>query len=103
MPSRSGRWSSAGTGARPSIIRELDAYVPPGSEIMVVASSAGDRAPRFDGSKPPLKAQRIVHRLGDSTDRATLDALGVERFDHIIVLCYSDTLDASSGPTPGRW
>ena len=41
-----------------------------------------------------LKAQRINLRAGDSTDRATLDSLGVESFDHIIVLCY-DSLDRS--------
>ena len=50
---------------------------------------------RSAGCKSGLKAQRIVHRVGDSTDRATIDSLGVEDFDHIIVLCYSDILDAS--------
>ncbi|MGZ8502095.1 MAG: CASTOR/POLLUX-related putative ion channel [Candidatus Limnocylindrales bacterium] len=78
----------------PSIIRELDAYVPPGSEIMVVASSGGIEA-EIGRLKSGLSAQRIVHRAGDSTDRATIDSLGVQDFDHIIVLCYSDTLDAS--------
>jgi voltage-gated potassium channel Kch len=78
----------------PSIIRELDAYAPAGSEIMVVASSVGIE-PEIGRLKSGLTAQRIVHRVGDSTDRATIDSLGVEDFDHIIVLCYSDILDAS--------
>jgi hypothetical protein len=68
--------------------------VPPGSEIVVVASSPGIE-PEIRRLEGGLSAQRIVHRVGDSTDRATIDSLGVENFDHIIVLCYSDTLDAS--------
>ena len=40
------------------------------------------------------RAQRIVPRPATPADRATLDALGVETFDHIIVLCY-DRLDPS--------
>ncbi|MEA2538049.1 MAG: hypothetical protein QOF11_2283 [Chloroflexota bacterium] len=78
----------------PSVIRELDAYVAAGSEIMVVASSVGIE-PDIRRLEGDLRAQRIVHRVGDSTDRATIDSLAVETFDHIIVLCYSDTLDAS--------
>ena len=47
-----------------------------------------------------LTAQRIGYRRGDTTDRATLDSLGIEAFDHVIVLCY-DWLDACSAPTRG--
>ncbi|MEO8229460.1 MAG: potassium transporter TrkA [Chloroflexota bacterium] len=78
----------------PSIIRELDAYVPAGSEITVVASSPGIE-PEIRRLGHELSAQRIVYRAGDSTDRVTIDGLRVEGFDHIIVLCYSDILDAS--------
>jgi hypothetical protein len=31
---------------------------------------------------------------GDTTDRRTLELLQVQEFDHVIVLCYSDELDA---------
>ncbi|MDP9483832.1 MAG: potassium transporter TrkA, partial [Chloroflexota bacterium] len=57
-------------------------------------SSAGIEA-EIQRLESGLSAQRIAYRAGDSTDRATIDSLGVEDFDHIIVLCYSDTLDAS--------
>ena len=78
-----------------SIIRELDAYVAPGSETLVVA--LGRRRGRRTSPRLDARLQRPAdHRsgAGDSTDRATLDELGVETFDHIIVLCY-DTLDPS--------
>ncbi len=76
-----------------AIIRELDAYVPPGSETQVVAigaAVAGDVA-RLDGR---LSAQRVSLQTGDASDRAVLDGLGVETYDHIIVLCY-DAMDPS--------
>ena len=90
---RSGRWSSAGTGGRQSIIAELDAYVAAGSETLVLAAGAGIEAD-IARLEPRLTAQRITFQGGDATDRATLDRLGVETFDHIIVLCY-DSLDPS--------
>src|SRR5918911_269652 len=31
--------------------------------------------------------------LRRTTDRRTLDSLGVERFDHVVVMCYSEQLD----------
>jgi voltage-gated potassium channel Kch len=77
----------------PAIIHELDAYVAPGSETLVLASGPGLEAD-VGRLEPRLSAQRISFRSGDSTDRATLDSLGVETFDHIIVLCY-DSLDRS--------
>ncbi len=77
----------------PSIIRELDAYVPAGSETIVVAPGSAVEAAigRLDGR---LQAQRIELRAGDPSERATLDRLAVETFDHIIVLC-SDMLEPS--------
>jgi voltage-gated potassium channel Kch len=79
-----------------AIIGELDAYVADGSEVVVVSAEPG-----VDGEVAALvarpggpRAQRIVARPGEPADRATLDALAVETFDHIIVLC-SDRLDPS--------
>ena len=40
-----------------------------------------------------VRNQSIGFRLGDTSDRRTLDALEVETYDHMIALCYSDTLD----------
>ncbi len=76
----------------PSIIRELDAYVPAGSEAVVLAHGATIDAD-VERLRPRLTAQRVRFEPGDATDRATLEGLSVETFDHIIVLCY-DTLDA---------
>ncbi len=76
----------------PSIIRELDAYVASGSETAVLAHGSTIEAD-IDQLRSTLVAQQIRFEHGDATDRATLEGLGVETFDHIIVLCY-DTLDA---------
>ena len=73
-----------------SILLELDAYVPVGSETLVVASgpTVGADVERL-GSR--LETQAIRSVSADPSDRAILDGLDVELFDHIIVLC-SDTL-----------
>jgi voltage-gated potassium channel Kch len=76
----------------PAIIRELDRYVAAGSTVMIVAAS-GAADPELTRLRSELANQRIESQEADSTDRAVLDGLGVEGFDHIIVLCYSDTLD----------
>ncbi len=68
-----------------SIVRELDNYVAPGSETIVVASVQADA---LRG-----KNQTVNFSNGDSTDRATLEALNLTSYDHIIVLSYSDTLN----------
>ena len=74
-----------------SIIAELDAYVPAGSETVVVAAGPTIQAD-VDRLGARLTGQRLECRIGDASDRATLDGLAVETFDHIIVLCY-DTLE----------
>ncbi len=77
----------------PHVINELDAYVAAGSSIHVVADSAdaGDvLAERCGG----LQRQTLSFQRGDTTDRRTLDALRIETYDHAIVLCYSDMLEA---------
>jgi voltage-gated potassium channel Kch len=73
----------------PMIVRELDAYVAPGSEVVIVAEEAEiDSALRRPGAFPN---HSIVIRAGDTTDRATIEALDVAGYDHIILLC-SETL-----------
>jgi ion channel POLLUX/CASTOR len=76
-----------------SIIGELDAYVPEGSAVVVVATADGIDA-GIAALEHRLQRQTIAFRPGDPTDRTMLDTLGVEQFDHIIVLC-SDVLDPS--------
>ncbi|MCL4394933.1 MAG: potassium transporter TrkA [Chloroflexi bacterium] len=75
----------------PSIIRELDAYVAPGSETTVVANVPDLEA---QVTSIPVGRQKVSCQTGDTTDRRTLDALDIPGFDHVIVLSYSDTLEA---------
>jgi voltage-gated potassium channel Kch len=77
-----------------SILRELDQYIAPGSEALVVADVEEDEAQRMlDELVADLKHQTVRFQRGDTTHRRTLDNLQVSGFDHIILLCYSDTLD----------
>lgn len=70
-----------------AIVRELDHYVVAGSELLVLC--------RRDGAREALMAlsqqlQRLKIRFADGeiTRRATLDKIGVQNFDHIILLSY---------------
>jgi voltage-gated potassium channel Kch len=73
----------------PSIVKELDSYVAPGSR-MVVAAMHGDLA---SAPLPPgdLVNTTFVAGPADPTRRETLVGLCAEGFDHVIVLC-SDVL-----------
>jgi Trk K+ transport system NAD-binding subunit len=77
----------------PAVIAELDKYVAPSSSMMVVATY-----PQLQEEVEKAAAQltnieaRFEH--GDTTDRSTLEGLDAAQFDHVIVLCYSDELDA---------
>ncbi len=76
----------------PQIIAELDHYVAPGSDLTVVADFPGAGLDIERGSSH-LKNLRVAVQVGDTTDRRTLDRLEVTRYQHIIVLAYSDLLD----------
>ena len=70
----------------PAILAELDEYVAPGSSVTVVA----------DVPQPQLPAganMRVDFTRADTTSRAVLEDLGVQDFQHIMVLAYSDTLE----------
>lgn len=69
----------------PMIVRELNAYVAPGSQVLIVADES-ESDPRL------VRAGRVANleveiRAGDTTDRATIDSLGVAGYDHLILLC----------------
>jgi ion channel POLLUX/CASTOR len=70
----------------PTMIAHLDRYVPPGSEVTVVAHEGAGLPTRFD----ELAHQTVSVRTGNTSDRRTLDALEVPSYDHIIVLSYFD-------------
>jgi voltage-gated potassium channel Kch len=74
----------------PAIIRELDQYVAPGSEVLAV--SPLDRV-LGAGSIEGLRNLAAIGRVDSTTSRAALDALDVASFPHVIVLCESDDRD----------
>jgi voltage-gated potassium channel Kch len=76
----------------PVIIRELDGYVAPGSVLTVLADAPGAEQAVAELSRQ-MKKQSLQFHAGDTTDRATLESLNPESYQHIIVLCYSELLD----------
>lgn len=71
-----------------AIVQELDHYVAPGSEVVVLCQREGAREALVAMSKR-LTRQKLRFADGAITDRRTLDALKVEDFDHIILLSYT--------------
>ena len=67
------------------VLRELDAYVAPGSETLVVGES-DERWARAERRLGSLVNMKVRWRSGDVTDRDTLDALDVPGFDQALVL-----------------
>jgi ion channel POLLUX/CASTOR len=73
------------------IALELDNYLVKGSSLTIVA--AGETAvaeSRLLASK--LQNQTLKFISGNISDRTLLDSLELHRFDHIILLCYSDSM-----------
>jgi voltage-gated potassium channel Kch len=81
-------WNTRG----PSVVRELDHYVKPGSRVEIVADSNGPAS--LTSGREPLANLELDVRRASTTDRRVLDELGVPDCDRVIVLCYSDELDA---------
>ncbi|HKH45011.1 MAG TPA: potassium transporter TrkA [Thermoanaerobaculia bacterium] len=81
-------WNDRGV----TIINELDHYVAPGSELVLVASINGLEE-KLARDCAGLQSQRLSVLVADTTDRRILDGLDVPGFDQVIILCYSDTLD----------
>jgi voltage-gated potassium channel Kch len=71
-----------------AVIRELDNYVAPGSEITVICRREGahDQLKALAGK---LTRQRLRAADGDLTSRAILEAVKAADFDHIILMSYT--------------
>lgn len=69
-----------------AMLKELNEYVAPGSVVSLVADVKQPRLPSFDNLE-------VEFTRGDATSRALLDSIGVDSYDHIIVLAYKGTLD----------
>jgi ion channel POLLUX/CASTOR len=74
-----------------SIIHELDNYVAPGSSVVVMADEP-EIEQKLKENTADLQRQIIKFTLGDTTDRRKLEGLDLEAFNHIVILCYSDSL-----------
>jgi voltage-gated potassium channel Kch len=78
-------WNQRAVG----VLQQLDLYLPAGSEVCVVA-----RHPEVSRSVQRLAAEvrnlKVDVQEEDGSDRAVLEALGIEGFHHVIVLCYDD-------------
>lgn len=74
----------------PIVLAQLDHYVCPGSEVVVMSEQKGIKS-ALDVTRQALKNQKVSVRRGDITDRATLEALGLEKFQHVIVLSQTET------------
>lgn len=75
-----------------AIIKELDNYLAGGSAITILSGETPDDE-ELEKLKNTIKNQKISSGHGIITHRETLEALDLKKFNHIIILCYSDNLD----------
>ena len=73
-------------GRAHTVVGQLGEYAGPGSELLVVS-------PRDDVAFTPPPNLTVDVRRCSTTERASLDALDVPAFDHVIVMCPSDDVD----------
>lgn len=79
----------------PRIIEELDNYVAPGSQTLVVAK-VEDAGPKAARRAELLKNQSLSFKTEDTTSRRVLNELDIPTWDHVIVLSYSDAFDVQT-------
>jgi voltage-gated potassium channel Kch len=84
-----------------TVVWELHHYMPPGSQVTVVAMADTDEAAAeiaaqcaADGQGEPYCDLTVSFQRGDTTNRRTLDALQIPSYHHVIVLCYCDRFEA---------
>lgn len=80
------------------IARELSRYVRPGS-LLTVAADAPDLAAEVAGLNLPGKSLKVECRMVDTSSAAAMHALDVPSYDSVMVLGYSDSLDAQQADT----
>jgi hypothetical protein len=76
-------------GKAQAIIEELDNYVAPGSETIVICRAEGVRDILMGVAKR-MKRQKVRFADGDITHSATLAAVKAATFEHVILLSYSE-------------
>jgi ion channel POLLUX/CASTOR len=73
----------------PMVIHELDCYVAPGSEILVIANDAGGES-ELARLYPTWQNLTVRYRLADTTDRMVLETVATADYNHVIVLACAD-------------
>lgn len=81
-------WNNRGE----NIIRELDNYVKEGSEVVILADLEVIED-QISDLQNTLSNNKVVLQRGNITDKATLEKLQIEIFDHIIILSYTENID----------
>ncbi|HCX22570.1 MAG: potassium transporter TrkA [Flammeovirgaceae bacterium] len=71
------------------IIKELDNYVPPGSEVKVI-SKFDDAAKAVNKLQNSVENIRLSFEVMDTTDRETLESMNLGQYDYIMLLCYQN-------------
>jgi voltage-gated potassium channel Kch len=77
----------------PGVLSELDRYVATGSKLTVIAQGPGV-GDEVEAVGRKLHNLELSYRAADTTDRDVLDAATNEGYDHVVVMSYSDMLDA---------
>ncbi len=79
----------------PLLIRELDQYVAPGSQVTVVVGDGGGGGDDLSAllGTDSLNNLTVAFHPGDTTSRRVLEELDIPTFHHILVLSYADLLD----------
>lgn len=75
-----------------SVIREFDKFLASGSEMLMVSEIAEARS-CFEAQREHLANTALSFLDQDPSDRYTLEAIGPERFDHVVVIT-GEKLDA---------
>jgi Trk K+ transport system NAD-binding subunit len=68
-----------------TVIREFDHFLVPGSSLLLLAD-APRAAECLDHAKSAVSNASLEFRQGSPADRETLEAVELERFDHVVVL-----------------
>lgn len=74
-----------------AIIMELDNYLAGGSTL-TVCSEAAETPEQLKELQKKIKNQTLKSIQGNICDRELLDSLELQKFNHIILLCYSDIM-----------
>lgn len=78
-----------------TIVSELDNYVAPNSFLKIVAD-APELESNLDGITENLQNLKVEFQTGDTTDSKLLNSLALTTFQHIVILCYAEQLDAQA-------